>query len=256
MTTERGRDATSPAELPPSGWKDIALRVKDEFLEDHVTLTAAGVAPVVGIAVALWTASSGFAHLIEALNIAYDETDGRTFVKKRALALAMTLGALVLTAAVGAVLTLAGSSAITGVASIGAQIVGWLAVAALITFGLTALYRYGPDRDEPKWRWASWGAGFALVAAVVVSIGFSLYVANFASYNETYGSLGAIVVTLMWLYLVAIVVIVGAEINAEMEHQTLRDSTRGQAKPMGQRGAHVADSVGASTSEDRGDSAP
>ncbi|MCQ6473269.1 YihY/virulence factor BrkB family protein, partial [Vibrio parahaemolyticus] len=96
-------------------------------------------------------------------------------------------GALVLTAAVGAVLTLAGSSAITGVASIGAQIVGWLAVAALITFGLTALYRYGPDRDEPKWRWASWGAGLAVVSAVIVSIGFSLYVANFASYNETYG---------------------------------------------------------------------
>ncbi len=188
---------------------------------------------MVGIAVALWTASSGFAHLIEALNIAYDETDGRTFVKKRALALAMTLGALVLTAAVGAVLTLAGSSAITGVASIGAQIVGWLAVAALITFGLTAVYRYGPDRDEPKWRWASWGAGLAVVSAVIVSIGFSLYVANFASYNETYGSLGAIVVTLMWLYLVAIVVIVGAELNAEMEPQTLRDSTRGHAKPMG-----------------------
>ncbi len=320
MTTERGRDATSPGELPPSGWKDIAVRVKDEFLEDHVTLTAAGVAffgfvalipliiagvsiygliadpagvtalvdtmgsgvpaqasdlleqqllavtdssstalgvgAVVGIAVALWTASSGFAHLIEALNIAYDETDGRTFVKKRALALAMTLGALVLFAAIGVVLALAGSSAMTGIASIAARIFGWLAIAAVITFGLTALYRYGPDRDEPKWRWASWGAGFALVATVVVSIGFSLYVANFASYNETYGSLGAIVVTLMWLYLVAIVVIVGAEINAEMEHQTLRDSTRGQAKPMGQRGAHVADSVGASTSEDRGDSAP
>ena len=109
---------------------------------------------------------------------------------------------------------------------------------------LAAIYRYAPSRQEPRWRWVSWGAVVATALWLVGSAAFSIYVAKFASYDKTYGSLGAVVVLLFWLYLSAFIVLLGAELNAEIEHQTARDSTTGRARPLGQRGARMADTVG------------
>jgi membrane protein len=109
---------------------------------------------------------------------------------------------------------------------------------------LAALYRYAPSRDTPRWRWASWGAVLATLLWLIGSALFSWYVANFGNYNETYGSIGAVVVLMMWLWLSVLIVLLGAEVNAEMEHQTGRDTTRGPEQPIGRRGAHVADTVG------------
>jgi membrane protein len=106
------------------------------------------------------------------------------------------------------------------------------------------LYRYAPDRDEPRWSWITPGAILGVVLWLLGSVGFSVYVSNFASYNETYGTLGGAIVLLMWLFLTCFVVLLGAEINAELERQTKKDTTRGPGEPLGQRGAHAADTVG------------
>jgi membrane protein len=115
--------------------------------------------------------------------------------------------------------------------------------------GLSVMYRLGPDRDAPKWRWASPGALAAAALWIVGSILFSIYTANFAKYNQTYGSLGAVVITMLWLFLTALAIILGAELNAELERQTVRDSTRGEPRPIGQRHAYAADTVGRSADE-------
>jgi membrane protein len=124
--------------------------------------------------------------------------------------------------------------------------VRWPLLAVVVMVALAVLYRYGPSRDRARWNWVSWGAVVATVLWLIASILFSVYVANLGSYNETYGSLGAVVVLLMWLYLSAYIVLMGAELNSEMEHQTARDTTRGKEQPMGQRGAQKADTVGES----------
>jgi membrane protein len=106
------------------------------------------------------------------------------------------------------------------------------------------LYRYGPSRAEARWRWITWGSAFATVAWIAASVLFSWYVANFGSYNKTYGSLGAIIGFMTWIWISIIVVLVGAKLDAEMEHQTARETTAGQPKPLGTRGARMADTVG------------
>jgi membrane protein len=113
-----------------------------------------------------------------------------------------------------------------------------------VIVALGALYRYGASRAQPKTRWVSWGALIATLLWIAASVLFSIYVSNFASYNETYGTLGAVVALLMWLWISAFIVLLGAELNAEMEHQTEKDTTTGRPKPMGQRGAYVADHLG------------
>ena len=125
-----------------------------------------------------------------------------------------------------------------------ASVMRWPILIVLVMATLAAIYRFAPSRDEPKWRWVSWGAAIATLLWIVGSALFSVYVAKFASYDKSYGSLGAVVVLLMWLYLSAFAVLLGAELNAEIEHQTARDSTTGRPRPMGQRGATVADSIG------------
>src|SRR5688572_12463308 len=120
----------------------------------------------------------------------------------------------------------------------------WPILGIAFVIALAVLYRFAPSRDEPRWRWVSWGAVVATVLWLVGSALFSWYVSNFGSYNETYGSIGAVAVLMMWLWLSALIVLLGAELNAELEHQTRRDTTRGDDRPMGRRGAHVADTVG------------
>jgi membrane protein len=125
-----------------------------------------------------------------------------------------------------------------------AAAVRWPVLIVLVVLALALLYRFAPSRDEPKWRWVSWGAVLAAVLWIIGSALFSIYVGQFASYNKSYGSLGAVVVLLMWLYLTTFAVLLGAELNAEIEHQTVRDSTTGPEEPMGERGATMADTVG------------
>ena len=118
----------------------------------------------------------------------------------------------------------------------------------LATVALAAIYRYGPSRREARWRWLSVGSAAAALGWLISSALFSWYIANFGAYNATYGSLGAAVGMMMWMWISAIVILLGAELNAEIEHQTARDSTVGLEKPLGRRGAVMADTVGAARS--------
>jgi membrane protein len=309
---ERGREATTPTQIPRPGWRDIALRIKNEISKDNIDMVAAGVAlyallaifpalialislygwfadpmqveqqassfagvmppdvqsmlttqmkdiasgangtlglgAIAGFLFTLWSASKGMKALFTALNIAYDEEEKRGFFKLNALAILLTLGALVFGIVaftlIAVLPALLGQLGLEAVARVAVSLLRWPLLAAVVMVALAVLYRYGPSRSHPKWTWVSWGAVIATVLWLITSILFSVYVSNFASYNETYGSLGAVVVFLMWLYLSAFMVLLGAEFNSELEHQTTRDTTTGEAKPMGQRGAQKADTVG------------
>jgi membrane protein len=205
-------------------------------------------AVVVGLLFALWSASAGMKNLIEAINIAYGEKETRGMVKLRALSLAFTLGAIVfLVLAFTLIALLPSIIAATDLGTAGRVVINVVRFVMLfggLLFGLALLYRYAPDRDAPKWSWATPGAVFAATVWIVGSLLFSLYTANFGRYNETYGTLGAIVVVILWLLLSALVVILGAEINCELERQTVRDSTKGAERPLGLRNAYAADTVG------------
>src|SRR5690606_18960251 len=117
----------------------------------------------------------------------------------------------------------------------------WVLLAAFIAFALAVVYRYAPDRSTPAWRWVTVGSGFATLAWLVASLLFAFYVRNFGSYNETYGTLGGAIILILWFYISAFVVVLGGEIDAELERQTLRDTTTGEPRRMGNRGAQVAD---------------
>ena len=208
-----------------------------------------GVAFVVSLAIALWSANAGMKALFEAMNVVYDETEERGFVRRILVTLAFTVLTIV-----GIIALFAFNTAFTTFREhIGLTLPDWLvttltallALAALIVF-MAALYRFGPSRDSPRWKWITPGAVFAGIMIVIVSALFSFYVANFGTYNETYGSLGAVVGFLTWLWLTMLVLIMGGELNAEMEHQTRRDTTVGPREPMGERGATVADELGES----------
>jgi membrane protein len=211
--------------------------------------TAASLSAILSILVALWAASGGCQHLIEAVNAAYDEEDSRGFVKRRGLALAMTLGAIVfLGVAVGTIAVvpaLLDGTALGGAAQWAIQIGRWPLLALVVIGALAVLYRYAPDRDEPRWQWVSTGAIVATVVWLLASIGFSIYVQNFGNYNETYGSLGAIIIVMLWLFITALSMVLGAEVNAESEKQTREDTTQGAPEQMGHREALAADTVGA-----------
>jgi membrane protein len=206
---------------------------------------ALGLATVIGILTALWSASSGMKALITGVNLAYDEVETRKFVKLRGLALLLTLGAMVL---LGVALAL-----IVGFPAVAddwptplawtAGILRWVLLAALLVAALAVLYRYAPNRDEPRWTWVSWGSGIATLLWILASVGFSIYANSFGNYNKTYGALAGVIILMFWLFLTAFVVLVGAELNTEMELQTVKDTTRGPQEPMGERGGHAADHV-------------
>jgi membrane protein len=206
---------------------------------------ALGFATILGILTALWSASSGMKALITGVNLAYDEPEGRKFVKLRGLSILMTLGAMVL---LGVALALiVGFPAVPDswptVLQWTAAVLRFVLLAVLLMAGLAALYRYAPDRDKPKWSWASPGSVVATLLWVLASVGFSIYVNAFGNYNKTYGALAGVIILMFWLYLTAFVVLVGAELNAEMELQTAKDTTAGPEQPLGERDAHAADHV-------------
>lgn len=212
--------------------------------------SGAVIAVVGGLLLALWSASAGIKTLIEAINMAYNEEETRGFVKLRAVSLAFTVGAIVFVVFAFALIAFLPSVLAEldlGTAGrIAANVLRFVVLFFGLLVGLALLYRYGPDRDHPKWSWASPGALFAAIAWLVVSLLFSLYTANFGRYNETYGALGAVVVVILWLLLSALVVILGAELNCELERQTVRDTTKGAERPLGARNAYAADTVGPS----------
>lgn len=308
----RGRNADHPAEIPPKGWKDILLRVKDRISDDHTGLIAAGVAfygllalfpaitammalagllvepqeiigimnsleglvpqdvlaiitaqaeevagsregglgltVILGLLLAIYSASKGVGSLMEGMNVAYAEDETRgffvlTFVKL-SLTVAVIIGVIVALIVVGGVPTIFAVDAV--VAPLSWVITGGtiLLAAALTTFGLALLYRYGPSRDNPRWVWLSPGAVIGCIGWAAASAGFAFYVSTFGNYTETFGTMAGVIVLLMWMWVSAFVILLGAELNAETEAQTKKDSTVGRPQPMGQRDARKADVLG------------
>lgn len=308
----RGRTAERPRDVPKSGWRDVALRVKDQVREDNLGLVAAGVAffaflslfpalaalvsiygliadPAdvqqqmqavggampeeaggiiqqqldsvarasggalglgfaVSLALALWSANKGTKNLMTALSIAYDEPEDRGFFKLNLTSLAITLGAMLLAiVAIGAVVVLPAALGAVGLgaaAEITIRLLRWPLLAAVILGGLAIVYRYGPNREHAEWRWTTPGSILATALWLVGSIAFSIYVSNFGAYDATYGSLGAVVILLLWFFMSAFVILLGAEVNAELERQTERDTTTGEPRARGHREAWAADTVG------------
>lgn len=208
---------------------------------------------LIGFGIALWSANAGMKAIFDALNIIYDESEKRGIVWLNMVSLFFTLCAIGgMLIAVGMVVVLPLMLAAFGVRSFDAPlmigIVRWPMLFVMVIVALAILYRYGPSRRVAKWRWLSVGSMFAAVSWLAVSVLFSWYLGNFANYNATYGALGAVVGLMMWMWLSTIVVLVGAELNSEIEHQTAIDSTAGLPRPLGARGAVVADTVGVAKS--------
>jgi membrane protein len=309
----RGREATSPHEIPAKGWKDILWRTYEEINKDRILAVAAGVTfyallalfPAIaalvsiyglfadpatfqehlnalsgvlpggaleiigeqvkritskgggtlgfaffsGLAISLWSANAGMKAVFDALNVAYDEEEKRGFIALNLRSLAFTFGMMLfILVAVGAIVVIPILLNLMGLGRVAEWIIWiarWPVLLGAIMLLLAVLYRYGPSRETAQWRWISAGSIVAAVVWVVASMLFSWYVANFGNYNETYGSLGAVIGFMTWMWLSTTVVLVGAELNAEIEHQTVQDTTESSGKPLGTRGAHVADSVGA-----------
>ena len=242
-----GPNAAQQAEDLTAGLPEEASSIITDQMETIGSQDSGlGIGLAISVLLALWSASGGTANLMKAVNVAYDEEETRGFVKVRGLALLLTLGAIVfvvlavgLVAVVPPVLDNLG----LGIAgTIAAQVVRWVLLVVLVAVALAVVYRFAPDRDDPKLTWVSQGATIATVLWVLGSVAFSLYVSNFGSYNETYGAIAGVAVLLLWLYLTAYIILLGAEINAETERQTLKDTTTGPEEPMGSRGAAAADS--------------
>src|SRR3954466_14815671 len=309
----RGREATSPTEIPAKGWKDIFWRVYEEVNKDRILAVAAGVtfygllalfpalAALVsiyslftdpatiqdhlnllsgvlpggaldiigeqvkritskgsgtlgftffsGLAISLWSANAGVKAMFDALNVAYGEEEKRGFIALNLLSLAFTLGMILFVlVAIGAIVVVPILLNFIGLGKVTEWIISlarWPLLLGAIVLVLAVLYRYAPSRDTAQWRWITPGSLMAAVVWVAASMLFSWYVTNFGNYNETYGSLGAVIGFMTWMWLSTTVVLVGAELNAEIEHQTVHDTTEGPQKPLGARGARMADSVGA-----------
>lgn len=242
------RTVDDTLQAAPAEVRDLVSSQLESVIDSSPSGLRIGV--FVGLALALWSASSGMKHLMGAITLAYDEVDDRKFLRLRGLALLLTVGAIVV-----ALLALAGmvvpdgldDSGSTGTLRTVLQFARWPVLAVVVVLALSVLYRWAPDRDAARWRWVSPGALLATAVWLVASIGFSIYTANFGRYNETYGALGAIVVLMLWLYITAYAVILGAELNCELERQTVVDTTKGPDRPLGERDAYAADTIGRST---------
>jgi membrane protein len=227
-----------------------AMDILHEQIKRLTTARGAGlsIGVVFGILIALWSANSGTKAVIDALNGAYEEKETRSFLRLNLASLAMTLIVIVaMILAIGAVVAAPVALNFVGLGKVSSTLISvlrWPLLLLLVVIGLAALYRYAPNRREPRWQWVSVGGVTAAVLWLISSGLFSWYVASFGNYNATYGSLGAAMGMMMWMWISAVVVLLGAELNAEIEHQTERDSTEGREKPLGERSAVMADTVG------------
>ena len=311
--SDRGRDATSPAEIPATGWKDIRWRVYANIGDHRILALAAGMTYysilaifpalaalvaiygiftdagsiakhlddvsgfvpggaidvareqltrvssksnralgltfLLGLVISLWSANAAMKSLFDTLNIVYGEREKRGFFRLNAISLSFTIAGIVFVlsalAAVVAVPVLLNYLHLSNFSDLLIRIVRWPAMFIALALAIACIYRFGPSRAAPRWHWISWGSSAAALLWLGASALFSWYAANFGTFNETYGSLGAVVGFMTCLWISAIVILLGAELNAEMEHQTARDTTTGAPKPLGARGARMADTVGA-----------
>jgi membrane protein len=230
--------------LPPQAYQVVIEQIR-HLAEAPSQSLGWGLALNLGIA--LWSVSNLTQAIFAALNIAYEEPERRTLLRFYLSAFTFAIlgilsGALMLLAIVYVPILFAYAGYSAGF-ELMVRVARWPLLALVVLILLALLYRYGPCRRSAKWRWVSVGSVFATVLWLIASAGFSFYVSHFANYDRIYGSLGAVVVLLVWLYLSFYIVLLGAEINAELELQTAQDTTRGAPKPMGERGAFVADHV-------------
>ena len=231
--------------LPFGVLQIITDQIKAVAQQQNDTL---GAAFIIGIGIAVFSANSGMAALFDALNVVYDEREKRIVVQLYVTTFLFTLAGIVfvILALIGLVilplvLEFLGLSTMTETLI---SVLRWPVLLLTVGVSLAFLYRYGPSRRDAQWRWVSWGSIIAAVLWIAASMLFSWYVATFDSYNRVYGSLGAGIGFMVWLWISAVIVLLGGEINAEMEHQTARDTTEGRPKPLGLRGATMADHVG------------
>lgn len=207
-----------------------------------------GIGVVVGILVAIWSARKGMVALITAMNVAYNEHDNRSFLMRTLISFAFTvagvLGFVLLVALGVAVPVVLAFFPLGGATEWVLLTVRWALLWMMVVFGFSLLYRFAPHRTQPRWEWVNAGSIIAATLWLLASVLFAVYVRNFNSYGEAYGALGGVVVMLMWFYVSSYVVILGAEINSELERQTVNDTTIGPGKPLGERGAFSADTVG------------
>jgi membrane protein len=310
----RGRHAQTPAQIPPAGWRDVALRVFHGISENRITTISGGVtffvllalfpglaglislyglfadstsvaqhlnslngilpeggmqilrdqlqqltsqppqklgfATLASLAISLWSANGGIKAMFEGLNAVYEENEKRSFIKLNAISLALTLAAVAFVIAslltITVVPKLLSFLDLPGISEI-VNYARWPVLLVVASLMIAVVYRFGPSREQPQWRWISPGSIFAAVTWIAASLLFSWYTAHFGSYNKTYGSLGAAVGFMTWIWISTMVILIGAKINAELEHQTVADTTAGTPAPRGERGARMADTVGRST---------
>jgi membrane protein len=226
-----------------------------QIVEDQVTRvvsngnTALGVTFLFGLLLAIWSANAGVKAIFDALNVAYEEREKRSFVRLNTVSLAFTVGGIAaLLLMVGTVVAFPLALNHLGIAPESRLIVAlarWPVLFVILLAALAVLYRFAPSRDAPRWQWLSLGAVTAAILWIAGSALLSWYLSEFANYNATYGSLGAAIGLMMWMWMSAIVIMFGAELNSEIERQTLRDTTTGPPKPLGTREAVSADTVGA-----------
>jgi membrane protein len=241
-----GKHLTLLAGILPGGVLDL--------ISDQIVLLARqpnetlGAAFAVALIVALVSANSGVAALFDALNVVYGEKEKRSLVRFYAITFLFTLGGIAFViVAISAVVVLPLALKLVGSATTSESLLSflrWPILLVTLTVSLGFIYRYGPSRRDARWRWVTWGSITAAVLWIAASMLFSWYVATFDSYNKLYGSLGAGIGFMIWLWISAVVVLLGGELNAEMEHQTARDTTQGARRPLGSRGAMMADHVG------------
>ncbi|HYI42900.1 MAG TPA: YihY/virulence factor BrkB family protein [Sphingomicrobium sp.] len=243
--------------------QEVARLIGEQLLNVVTTSEAKkGLGLLLAIAVALWGARNAASSIITALNIAYEEQEKRGFVRVTLLSLTMTAAAVAMALLGGVAIAVLGAleHLLPGLGPIGVVLGKVLAYALLGSVAAAAaasMYRYGPSRDRAKWTWLTPGSLFFAVVWIMLTLAFGFYVSQFGNYGATYGSLSAVVVLLTWLYLSSFVLLLGAELNSELEHQTARDTTRGGEQPLGARGAWAADNVaGGGASQDEDPEAP
>lgn len=230
--------------LPPQAYEIVIGQIRRIAETSGQTL---GASFGVSLAIALWSANLGTQAMFSALNIAYGEPERRSILRFYLSAIGYTLiGILGGVAMLFAIVYVPVLFDDAGHPEAYATLVRYLRWPVFVLFTLTLLaliYRFGPSRRNAKWQWLTVGSVFAALVWFLASLGFSYYVSNFANYDRMYGSLGAVIVLLFWLYISFYIVLLGAEINAQVELQTVDDTTSGRPRPMGQRGAFVADNV-------------
>ena len=231
--------------VPEGATQVIGDQLKNLTSNPNSTL---GFTFLLSLAISLWSANSGMKAMFDALNVVYGKNEKRNFIKLNALSLVFTICAIAfMIIALTAIVVLPAVMSYVGLAWITDWVIRlgrWPILLIVVALVISVLYRYGPSRQEAQWRWITWGSVFAAIAWLIVSFVFSYYTSHVGSYNKTYDSLGAVFGFMTWIWLSVMVILLGAELDGEMEHQTARDTTSGAPKPMGARGAKMAHTIG------------